>query len=109
MTKPCGSEPGPSADVPLSDLQDAILDRDTYRQLLFDIETQARLIELRVKGGATTPAGAEVKDLAEACALLENGKALGIQLRYEWRGRQWWDTLFRTPHGMRLVRIQRTP
>jgi hypothetical protein len=29
-----------------------------------------------------------------------------VQLRYRYRGRQWWDTLLRTEDGVRIVRIE---
>ena len=109
-----GRKPAPRAprappmreDVPLADLQDAILEPETFRQLLFDVETQTQLIEIRVKGGAVAQATAEVHTLAGARALLESGSALGVQLRYRWQGFEWWDTLIRSPTGIRLVRIQ---
>jgi hypothetical protein len=100
------SDAKPMLDVPLADLQDAILEPETLRQLLFDIETQAQLIEIRVKGGATAQASAGVRTLSAARSLLESGGVLGVQLRYRWRGFEWWDTLMRSAAGIRLVRIQ---
>ena len=93
-------------DVPLADLQDEVIDPERLGQLLFDIETQTELIEIRVKGAATAQASAGVRTLAAARALLESGGVLGVQLRYRWRGYEWWDTLVRSPAGLRLVRIQ---
>ncbi len=92
--------------VPLADLQDAILEPEMLGQLLFDVETQTELIEILVKGGATAQATAGVPTLAAARALLESGSVLGVQLRYRWGGFEWWDTLVRSPGGIRLVRIQ---
>jgi hypothetical protein len=96
----------PMPDVPLADLQDAILEPETLGRLLFDIETQSQLIEILVKGGATAQASAGVRTLAAARELLESGSVLGVQLRYRWRGYEWWDTLIRSAAGIRLVRIQ---
>jgi hypothetical protein len=44
--------------------------------------------------------------LAEALEQLSSGTALGAQLRYSYKGADWWDTLLRTPNGFRLVRIE---
>ena len=101
------SEPMPVRDdVPLADLQDEIVDPERLGQLLFDIETQTELVEIRVKGGATAQASTGAGTLVAARTLLEGGSVLGVQLRYRWRGFEWWDTLLRSPAGIRLIRIQ---
>jgi hypothetical protein len=44
--------------------------------------------------------------LEQARQLLLEGRARGIQIRYHYDGADWWDTLMRTPQGIRLVRIR---
>ena len=38
--------------------------------------------------------------------LLTQGRVQGVQLRYRYRGVEWWDTVMRTSDGYRLVRMQ---
>lgn len=90
----------------LSPLQVANLDRDTLGELLTDIEALGEDLEVLVKRRAGHVAAQEQTSLTGAVELLFEGQAEGVQLRYRYRGTDWWDTLMRTPEGIRLVRIQ---
>ena len=46
------------------------------------------------------------EDLRQAVAALQDGRLRGVQVRYEWQGRQWLDTLLRSQEGLRLVRLE---
>lgn len=103
-----GDAPSTSAgdEIPLPDLQDQDIDEATLRRLAFDIDAAADLIEVRYKGGAQAHAARAAPSLEEAVTALLERRVLGIQLRYRYGGRQWWDTLLRTEGGVRLVRIE---
>jgi hypothetical protein len=92
--------------VPLPELQDAVLDLATLRQLLFDIATQTELLEVRLKGEPRSYARVDPCDLVEAAAQLLDRRVLGVQVRYRYRGAEWWDTLLGTQGGVRLVRVR---
>jgi len=91
-------------DLPVT--HESILDADTLNQLFEDVSQCTHLIEVIVKYGRHTQTPDANHTLAEAKQLLADGSARGIQLRYQYDGAQWWDTLMRTPAGTRIVRIR---
>jgi hypothetical protein len=93
-------------NAPLPQLQDAILEPETLEQLLQDIQRSTVVKEVLLKGGALAMASGQSVPLAEAMEALREGRALGVQIRYWYDGADWWDTLMRTPKGVRLIRIQ---
>ncbi len=90
-----------SEQIPLATLTTAVLDEATLAALFADIAALTTVDEVQVKGAATAYAGAA--GLADGQRLLAAG-ARGLQIRYRWNGEAWWDTLIRTPAGIRLVR-----
>lgn len=104
------TEIGP--ERPLPPLQEAVLDGATLDQLFFDIAKAAEVVSVSLKGGATARAGDLPRagsggdELALARRALSDGTALGVQIRYRFAGSEWWDTLLRTPSGVRLVRVR---
>jgi hypothetical protein len=96
--------------VELAPLQRAILDENTLYQLFFDIAQAAQVIDIVVKLGPTAHAPQnERPSLEQARQRLMHGEVSAIQLRYRYRGSEWWDTLLQTPLGIELVRIEHRP
>jgi hypothetical protein len=93
------------AEIPLPELQEALLDERTLDQLFFDVKHAAELLGVSFKGGEQERAASSGATLEQAREALREGWVLGVQLRYRFRGREWWDTLLRTDQGVRLVRI----
>jgi hypothetical protein len=93
-------------NAPLPQLQDALLDPETLEQLLQDIQRCTVVKEVLLKGGALAMASEQSVPLAEASEALREGRVLGVQIRYWYDGADWWDTLMRTPKGIRLIRIE---
>lgn len=93
-------------DEPLPQVQDAILDAETLEQLASDLQSFATVDEVLLKGGAMAMTSGQSVSLAEAMDALKQGQVVGIQIRYRYGGSSWWDTLLRTPHGIRIVRIE---
>jgi hypothetical protein len=87
-------------------LQDALLDAELLAALFRDLSVLAKIDEVLLKGGARSHASERSVSLEEALEALEHGRAMGVQIRYRYEGNPWWDTLLRTPQGIRLVRIQ---
>jgi len=101
---------GPAADgLELPDLHDAVLDRETLVQLFVDLETQTRILDVRLKLGAQQHAEAGIVTLASARRAIEAGGVSGVQIRYAWQAAVWCDTLLPTPEGIRLVRMKTAP
>ena len=97
---------GNPALASLPDMQQAILDPSTLTQLFRDIELCGERIEVIPKYSAEGYIPAGLITMGEGCALLASGKLRGLQLRYHYDGYDWWDTLMKTPQGIRLVRIR---
>ena len=97
------------SDQPLPDLQQSILDSDTLKQLFVDLESCTEITEIIPKASAEgyVQETSELT-LAEAQALLYLKKIRGLQVRYNYQGSQWWDTLLPDAEsgGFRIVRIQ---
>ncbi len=96
---------GTSPVTPVTPVQEALLDEPTTRQLFFDIEHAAELIDVVYKGPGARRADPvpATPSLADAHRALASGHA--VQLRYRFGGEEWWDTLIGTEAGVRLVRI----
>ncbi len=90
---------------PLADLQEAILDDDQLRDLLSDISTYGKVLGLSVK---SSPRGRPetISRLPELYLKLVQRRVFGAQVRYEFDGSTWLDTLLATPTGVRLVRVE---
>lgn len=94
------------SDIELPDLQQAELDEASLADLFRDVELAAELIAVTRKDGPEARACETSLTLAEAHDLLRTGRTRSIQIRYRYQGAQWWDTLLRTPTGVRLVRVR---
>ena len=91
---------------PLPQLQESLLDAQTLEQLASDLRSLAQVEEVLLKGGAMAMTTGKAVSLSQALEALQQGRVLGVQVRYRYGGSGWWDTLLRTPHGIRLVRIE---
>lgn len=87
-------------------LQIADLDQDKLSELFADVEALGEGVEVVLKRGPVRVESHETTSLASALQLLRGGMVHGVQLRYRYRGAEWWDTLMPTSEGFRLVRIQ---
>ncbi len=98
----------PGGDA-LPDLQQSVLDSDTLDQLFADLGSLTEITEIIPKAAAEgyVPEHTNIS-LDEARGLLLNQSIRGLQIRYNYQGSQWWDTLLPDPNtgGTRIVRIQ---
>ncbi|MBT8037991.1 MAG: hypothetical protein KJO21_10650 [Verrucomicrobiae bacterium] len=98
--------PGGSA---LPDLQQSVLDPETLDQLFVDLASLTEITEIIPKAAAQgyVPEHTEIT-LEASRELLLAGHVRGLQIRYNYQGSQWWDTLLPAPgnQGFRIVRIQ---
>jgi hypothetical protein len=92
---------------PLPPVHIAEIDRATLADLFADVEALGEDLAIVLKHTAEGNVDAALApSLEDAMRHLTRGTALGAQLRYRFRGAQWWDTVMSTPQGFRLVRIQ---
>lgn len=97
----------PSITTPI---QEAFLDEATVSQLFFDIGAAGELIDITYKhvGARRAAPVAGPPSLADARRALTSGEVAAVQVRYQFRGEEWWDTLVRIRTGVRLIRISHT-
>jgi hypothetical protein len=91
--------------VDLPDLFRAELDAPARSRLFDELGAHAEVIEVRVKY-ARGVMGAPLTTLAQARALLDEGTALGVLIRYRYEGELWTDTLMAGGAVTRLVRMR---
>lgn len=97
--------------TPQVPLHQALLDDATVGQLFFDIAHAATLIAVLQKGPASrrVDAASSSPDALEAAHRAFTAREIGsVQLRYQFGGEEWWDTLLHTEQGVRLIRISHT-
>ena len=101
------TEHTPSEALP--ELQQSVLDPATLDQLFVDLTALTEITEIIPKAAAEgyVPEHTQIT-LEEARALLLVGKIRGLQIRYNYQGSQWWDTLLPDADtgGTRIVRIE---
>lgn len=94
-------------DIPtLAELSGGLLDAPLVDRLFADLSAEAEILAILCKGGARDHGTGVAPDLAAARALLAANAVRGVQIRYRWQNGEWWDTLMRTPEGVRLVRMR---
>ena len=97
--------------TPQVPLHQAMLDDATVDQLFFDIANAATLIAVlqRAAAGRRADAATSSPEALDAARRAFAAREIaGVQLRYRFGGEEWWDTLLRTEHGVRLIRISHT-
>lgn len=90
---------------------DIVLDDDKVAALIFDVRHAAELIAVNTRdtAGKIQAYSQSPGDALDAAFLdFRDRKAAAMQLRYRFHNEEWWDTLLRTPDGVRLVRISHT-
>jgi hypothetical protein len=92
--------------IVLAEVQEAILDDATVRQLFFDLSQLAEVVEVRLKATEQAYATHAAPTLEAARQAVSTREALAVQLRYRFGNAEWIDTLVRVETGFRLVRVQ---
>ena len=76
------------------------------QQLFTDLAAAARVLGVREKGGPTTYASASELTPDAALGRLLAGEARAVQVRYQFAGQEWTDTILSGPGGFRVVRCR---
>ena len=96
----------------LPPMREAILSGSDVEQLFADIESCASdvlLMQRTTRGRRATASRADTStDLHAACNTILTAQVSRLQIRYQWQGQAWIDTLECHPNGYRLVRIVHT-
>ena len=91
----------------LPELTESLLGAEQITDLFRDIGALTEIVEIIPKQGPRDYVDdSESLDLESARAQLLDGGFRGLQIRYQYQGGLWWDTLIRVPQGFRIVRIR---
>ena len=101
MTQPTFADGPP---VPL--MVEGLIDTATLTRLFADIQTAGTVLGVREKGGPAAYAGGDGMPPAVALERLLSGAARAIQLRYQFDGHEWTDTVLATASSYRVVRCR---
>jgi hypothetical protein len=94
------------APPPLSPVWEKVIDRATLTQLFTELQSHARILSVREKGGAMQYAGEELQDFGLLQTRLVTGATHAVQVRYLYDGQEWCDTLLRAHDGWKLLRMK---
>lgn len=101
------SGPEAPATPGLPPLHCGVLDLSQVEQLFTDIEVCAGQVEVLPKYDAQVRVGDSARvTLQQGRELLATGAVRGLQIRYQYDGADWWDTLLRVGDRFRVVRIR---
>ncbi len=97
----------PEEPIKLADLTTSELDAPALEALLGDIQLLTTISGIIPKFApqANVPENANLT-LAEARILLETKAVRGLQIRYQYEGSTWWDTIMNVGTSWRLIRIR---
>jgi hypothetical protein len=101
MTQPTFEEGPP---VPL--MVEGVIDRETLTRLFADIQSAGTILGVREKGGPAEYACGDTMPPAVALERLLAGTARAVQVRYQFDGHEWTDTVLATASGFRVVRCR---
>lgn len=101
MTQPTFSE-GP----PVPPLVEGQIDSATLSRLFADIQTAGTVIGVREKSGPAEYANGEMMPSNVALQRLLSGDARAVQVRYQFDGHEWTDTILASASGFRVVRCR---
>lgn len=94
------------APIPLPELFQGDLSPAQVQRLFSDLESFAEIDGISVKGGPQAYTTGEHTTLAEAAALVQARTVAGVQIRYQYAGQAWFDTLMLRGDATRVVRIK---
>ena len=101
-------ETDPPKELP--DLQQSVLDPETLKDLFNDLGALTKIIEIIPKTKETGYVDEQTSNLTldDAYSMLMSAAVRGVQIRYQYQGSQWWDTLLPDAESnhFRIVRIQ---
>lgn len=89
-------------------VHDGALTREQLLVVVSDIESGTEILAVNVKRLRQAHSDEQPVSLRHALAQLLEGAVTGLQVRYRYQGREFWDTLLSTASGYRIVRIDHT-
>jgi hypothetical protein len=101
MTQPTFADGPP---VPL--MVEGVIDADTLRHMFAELVAAATVLGIREKGDPAAYSEAEALTTETAMVRLLSGAARAVQLRYQFGGHEWADTILVLPGGFRVVRCR---
>lgn len=90
----------------LPEMSNVMLSDEVVEQLFRDLAQCAVVSHITVRTGPRQHSPHDGISLEQARAMLLSGDAQGVQLRYQFQGETYCDTLMRAVDGVRLVRMK---
>lgn len=87
-------------------IYDAMLTPERLDELLADLGAHAKDLDVRVRRGTGRHSVLGKSDIGELGTLLSESSCTSVQIRYQFQGQVWCDSILRTPEGLRLVRTE---
>jgi len=100
------SQPTFADGPPVPLMVEGLIEAGTLRQLFAELSAAATILGVREKGGPTEYAGGEAMPPAVALERLLTGTARATQIRYQFDGYEWTDTVLLVGGGYRVVRCR---
>jgi len=88
----------------MPELYDSNLDEATLERLFEDIRLCTDVVGISLKSRSQAYAARRKVSLHDALQLLRLGEVRGVQIRYNYQGQEWWDTVMSFGNGYRIVR-----
>lgn len=102
-----GTNPSQLPDGPaIPEMREAILTVDDVRELVADLRAHACVTGTLCRAGTRRQTPPDHIPLEAAIEQLFARTVTAIQIRYQFSGHDWTDTLLHSPAGIRLVRCQ---
>ncbi len=90
----------------LPPIQSEVVDEATLDRLLAELRAKAVILSVTTRATRGQVGAVARATMEEARALLGEGRAVGMQLRYRFEGKHWCDTIQSTPDGFQIVRVE---
>ena len=96
----------PSIDNSLPLLHQGILDEATVHAWIDDLSLLTQIQEVQVKSAGNSYGESSPLPIGIAGRRLLQGELRAVQVRYQWQGQEWLDTLMKVDTGFRMVRME---
>lgn len=93
------------SEVEFPEMVQGVLDDATLQQYFDDLGL-TEVFDVLVKGAPEEYAKEGTFTLERGRELFDAGVVRGLQIRYQYQDEEWWDTLMRSPAGVRLIRVR---
>lgn len=100
------SQPTFADGPPVPLMVEGLIEPGTLRQLFAELAAATAILSVREKGGPSEYTGTDGMSPAVALEGLLTSTARAVQIRYQYDGFEWTDTVLAAANGFRVVRCR---